>query len=53
MPDRIAAIATVVEEGGESFLIIGEGDHTCDRWKIRPSLLIKLALELVSLALKR
>ena len=48
-----AVVASVVEEGDKYLLVLGKGDHSCDRWEITPSLLAKLALEMVSLALKK
>ena len=48
-----AIIATAVEEDGEYYLILGKGDHKCDRWKLSKSLTNKLAFELIKLALKK
>jgi hypothetical protein len=44
--------ATVTEESGEYFLVLGKGDHSCDRWKLSRSLLIKLAYEMILLMFK-
>ncbi len=50
---REAFVATVVEEGpGEFFLVLGAGDHGCDRWKLTPSLLKKISIESFNLAAK-
>ena len=53
MSESVAIIATAVEEGGEYYLILGKGDHKCDRWKLSKSLTNKLAFELIKLALKK
>lgn len=50
---REAFVLAVVEEGpGEFFLVLGSGDHGCDRWKLTPSLLRKLSIESFNLAAK-
>lgn len=43
-----AVVVTIVEEGNEYFLILGKGDHTCDRWRLSKSILYKLALEAIT-----
>jgi hypothetical protein len=48
-----AVIASVVDEGGKYILILGKGDHSCDRWELTPSLVAKLAFEMVRLALRK
>ena len=47
-----ANIATAVSEDGEYFVDFYEVAGERHRWKLRPSLLTKLALELVTLAFK-
>lgn len=50
---REARVVVVVEEGpGEYFLVLGSGDHGCDRWKLSPSLLKKVSIESFNLAMK-
>lgn len=45
MTERKAFVAAIVEEGEEIFLMVGEGNHDCDRWKLSRSLLRKLMSE--------
>ena len=45
MTERKAFVAAIVEEGEEIFLMVGAGDHDCDRWKLSRSLLRKLMSE--------
>ena len=48
-----ASTVTVTEEDGDYFLVLGKGDHFCDRWKLSRTLLIKLAYEAILLVFKR
>jgi hypothetical protein len=47
-----ASTATVTEENGDYFLVLGKGDHFCDRWKLSRTLLVKLAYESFLLVFK-
>jgi hypothetical protein len=52
--ENVAVVASIVEEGkGEFYLILGSGDHRCQRWKLTPSLLRKLSIESFNLAMKQ
>jgi len=51
---KIARVAAIVEEErGKTILVLGPGDHTCERWEISGSLLDKLILEGVQVRLSR
>lgn len=50
--ERAARIATIVNEGGTIYLVLGEGDHTSDRWLLSESLVRKLVSEGFNIAMK-
>ena len=52
-PDaKTALVAAVVGEGDEVFLMLSDGDHTCERWLLTESLARKILLELVPMVLR-
>lgn len=48
MSDHDAFVAAAYEEcgGGDTIIMLGEGDHTCQRWRLTETLRRKLILEL-------
>jgi len=46
MNPRVAAVAVLTKTEEGFFITLGEGDHSCDRWKITESLAKKLRREL-------
>lgn len=53
MTERSAAIAAIVQESpGEFYLVLGEGKHDFDRWKLSESLVRKLVIEGFAIAMK-
>jgi len=49
---KTARIATAVEDGDKIILVLGVGDHSCERWELTESLARKLCVELFHLATK-
>lgn len=49
----VAAVACVTVVEGEITLMLGPGDHSCQRWRISESLADKLEFELAAARMRR
>lgn len=51
MTERVAFVAAIVQEGTQFYLVLGEGNHDCDRWRLTEPLVRKLAIEGFNIAM--
>jgi hypothetical protein len=49
---KTARIAAAVEEGDKITLMLGEGNHDCERWELSEALARKLCIEIFHLSTK-
>lgn len=50
--ERVAAVIAIVEEGKETFLIIGDGSADFDRWRLDDSKVRKVVTEGFPIAMR-
>jgi hypothetical protein len=49
----VAAVGAVTQEAGDIVIMLGVGDHSCQRWKLSPSLADKIEFELATARMRR